>query len=77
MLVVDGAGRRLGYTGSGTVTEIPNSVWFGGADGRGWVLGPLQEPVSVQLTGRGEPHYVMLNGEQSGAVGGVINKAMC
>ena len=39
--VIDSLGRRLGFsTATGPLTEIPGSVWFGNADGIGWVSGP-------------------------------------
>ena len=36
--VVDGLGRRLGFSAAtGALTEIPGSVWFGNSDGIGWI----------------------------------------
>jgi pimeloyl-ACP methyl ester carboxylesterase len=73
--VVDGAGRRLGYSAAtGTLTEIPNSLWFGDTDGMGWVFGPVQEPVTLQLQGLGEPYYVRVNVEKEQRIGSVIDE---
>jgi hypothetical protein len=72
MFLVDGSGRRLGYSqGAGPVTEIPNSVWFGDADGIGWVLGTVQGPLTVELTGLGEDYTVQVSGEEVGMTGGM------
>jgi uncharacterized repeat protein (TIGR01451 family) len=63
--VVDGQGRRLGYSAAtGALTEIPNSVWFGDSDGIGWVFGDFDGTPTVQLSGLGEDHYVQLSGTQ-------------
>ncbi len=73
LLITDGNGDRLGFTSStGALTEIPNSVWFGNTDGRGWVFGSVQEPINLQLTGLGEDYYVMVSVEDSGKAGGVV-----
>ena len=53
------------------MNEIPDSVWFGGADGMGWVFGPLQQPVSVQLTGRGENYNIEAGVLQQDGIGEV------
>jgi len=75
--VVDGAGRRLGFSEStGPITEIPGSIWFGNADGMGWVFGPVQEPLGLQLTGRGEPYYVIVSVETDHGSGGVIDSGV-
>jgi Tol biopolymer transport system component len=72
--VVDGAGRRLGFSEStGPVTEIPGSLWFGNADGMGWVFGPVQQPLRLELTGRGEPYYVIVAVETEQGNGGVVD----
>jgi len=72
MFLVDGSGRRLGYSQStGPVTELPNSAWYGDADGLGWVFGALQEPLSVTLTGLGEDYYALVAGQQAGMAGGM------
>ena len=71
--VIDGQGRRLGYTtATGALAEIPGSVWFGNADGIGWALGPVEGPLSVSLTGLGEDYYVMLSEHSGAAAGGLI-----
>ena len=72
-ILTDGGGNRLGYSNStGPLTEIPNSIWFGNTDGRGWVFGSVQEPINLQLTGLGEDYYVMVTVEDSGKYGGVV-----
>lgn len=72
VFLTDGSGRRLGYSEStGPVTELPNSVWYGDADGLGWVFGALQEPLSVTMTGLGEYYYVQVAGQQVGMAGGM------
>ena len=72
LIITDGNGNRLGFTNStGSLTEIPNSIWFGNTDGRGWVFGSVQEPINLKLTGLGEDYYVMVSVEDSGKGGGV------
>jgi hypothetical protein len=72
MFLVDGSGWRLGYSiGTGPLTEIPNSVWYGGADGLGWVFDAMQGPLSVKMTSLGEGFYVQVSGEQVGMTGGM------
>ncbi|OGU70166.1 MAG: hypothetical protein A2V93_03795 [Ignavibacteria bacterium RBG_16_34_14] len=72
-IITDGSGNRLGYSNTtGALTEIPNSIWFGNTDGRGWVFGSVQEPINLQLTGLGEDYYVMVSVEDSGKGGGVV-----
>lgn len=62
-VLVDGAGRRLGWTlADGVLTEIPGSVWFGGADGIGWVFGPVRGPLSLALGGLGESYSIAVSG---------------
>ena len=71
--LIDGVGRRLGYSAeTGPVTEIPGSIWFGEADGAGWIFAPVQEPVSLQLNGIGENYYVMVNADEQDKQGGVV-----
>ncbi|GEM_PF-1497351 len=74
IVVTDGLGRRLGFIeSSGSLTEIPNSSWFGNADGIGYVFGDIVEPLSVTLTGLGENYYVMVSYEDSlNKEGGVV-----
>jgi hypothetical protein len=56
--VVDASGRRLGYSAAtGRLSEIPESFWYGGADGIGWVFGALAKPLTLQLTGVGGRYY--------------------
>jgi hypothetical protein len=72
--VVDGAGRRLGFSEStGPITEIPGSAWFGDADGMGLVFGAVQEPLRLELTGRGEDYYVIVSVETDHGNGGVVD----
>jgi hypothetical protein len=72
-VLTDGNGNRFGYTNtSGALTEIPNSIWFGNTDGRGWIFHSVQEPINLQLTGLGEDYYVMVSVEDSGKYGGVV-----
>jgi hypothetical protein len=57
--LVDGQGRRLGYTtATGAVTEIPNSYWLGDKDGFGFIEGLAQGSFTMQLTGVGGNYYV-------------------
>ena len=75
-VLVDGAGRRLGYTESGgAFTEIPGSRWIGGTDGFGFVLGPSTGPFSFVLTGLGGPHYAGASVFSGGGSGGVVDTA--
>jgi hypothetical protein len=72
--VVDGAGRRLGFSEStGPITEIPGSIWVGDSDGMGWVFGPVEGPLRLELTGRGEPYYVIVSVETEEGNGGVTD----
>jgi hypothetical protein len=57
--IVDGQGRRLGYTtATGAITEIPNSVWLGETDGIGFIPDLVEGPIQLQLTGLSEDYYV-------------------
>ena len=57
--LVDGQGRRLGYTSAtGAVTEIPNSYWLGEEDGVGFFTEPVEGPFQLELTGLGEDYFV-------------------
>jgi dipeptidyl aminopeptidase/acylaminoacyl peptidase len=73
--LVDGAGRRLGYSEStGGLSEIPNSIWFGNENGIGWIFGSVQQPLRLELTGRGESYYVMVSVQtNNGESGGLVN----
>ena len=72
--VVDGLGRRLGFSEStGPITEIPGSAWFGDADGMGLVFGRVQEPLRLELTGRGEDYYVIVSVETDHGNGGLVD----
>ncbi|MBK9607201.1 MAG: DUF3466 family protein [Betaproteobacteria bacterium] len=75
--VVDGLGRRLGFSAAtGPVTEIPGSVWFGNTDGIGWIFGPMVEPLRLELTGLGEPYYVMVSALTPTGNGGLIDQGV-
>ncbi len=61
--LVDGQGRRLGYsTATGVLTEIPGSVYFGERDGMGWIFEPLAAPLRLELTGVGADHFAEVSG---------------
>lgn len=74
-ILVDGQGRRLGYSqATGVLTEIPGSIWLGEADGFGYLAGTAVEPLHLELTGLGEDHYVMASVERFGRpAGGVVS----
>ncbi len=74
-ILVDGAGRRLGYSqATGVLTEIPGSIWFGGADGFGFIPGAFVEPLNLELTGLGEDYYVIAAVERFGKpAGGAVS----
>lgn len=74
-ILVDGAGRRLGYSqATGVLTEIPGSLWFGDADGFGLVAGAFVEPLHLELSGLGEDYYVMASAERIGKpAGGAVS----
>lgn len=70
--LVDGGGRRLGYTQqTGPVTEIPNSVWLGEEDGIGFFTDFVEGPFKLQLTGLGEKYYVSAELETEKGPGGL------
>ncbi|MEO5819230.1 MAG: HYR domain-containing protein [Vicinamibacteraceae bacterium] len=72
--VADAQGRRLGFTtATGPLTEIPGSVWFGNADGIGWVFGAVEGPLTLHLSGLGEDYYVNVSLMSPTAVGGVVD----
>lgn len=65
-LMVDGQGRRLGWTpDTGILTEIPSSVWFGEGDGIGFVFDEVSQPLHIEWVGLGENHLFQVAGEQS------------
>lgn len=70
--LVDGEGRRLGYTqATGAVTEIPNSVWLGEEDGIGFFTESVEGPFQLQLTGLGEEYFVSVSLETEAGLGGL------
>ena len=67
--IVDGRGRRLGYSeATGTVTEIPDSVWLGKKNGIGFISGLVEGPIQLQLTGTNENYYIKANIETADGV---------
>jgi hypothetical protein len=65
LLLVDGQGRRLGWTSdTGALAEMPNSVWYGEGDGFGVVYGEVPQPVRVELVGLGDDHTLQVVGKQ-------------
>ncbi len=75
--VVDGQGRRLGYSAlTGPITEIPGSIWFGNSDGMGWVFEPLVGPVELQLSGLGGSYYVLASVISPGGSSGLIDQGV-
>lgn len=72
--LVDAKGRRLGYSAAtGVVEEIPGSVWYGQADGVGWILGEFEGPLRVELSGLGGDYYVQVAAQQEGVIYGVTS----
>lgn len=70
--LVDGSGRRLGYTQqTGPITEIPNSVWLGEEDGIGLFTDSVEGPFQLQLTGLGEEYFVSVSLETAASPGGI------
>ncbi|MGD9905911.1 MAG: PKD domain-containing protein [Vicinamibacterales bacterium] len=70
--LVDGLGRRLGYTAAtGPLAEIPGSFWSGDADGMGWILGNLEPPLTLQLTGLGGDYMAQVTTLSSEGSGGI------
>jgi Putative Ig domain len=64
-LLVDGEGRRLGYGSStGSLTEIPNSIYLGQADGIGYIFGLVSGPLTLDLVGLGGEYSVRVSGQQ-------------
>ncbi len=56
--VVDGLGRRLGWTeATGVLTEIPGSIYRGEADGFGFVTGEVVQPLRFVTIGLGGEHF--------------------
>jgi hypothetical protein len=77
IIVQDGLGRRLGYTAeTGKLEEIPGSVWYGDAEGTGWLFGEVVPPLQVTLIGLGEPHYVHIAVNTPTAKGGWIGSGL-
>ena len=57
--LVDGQGRRLGYSqATGIVEEIPNSFWVGDTEGLGLIGGLVEGPIQLELTGLGEDYFI-------------------
>ena len=59
LFLIDGSGNRLGYSeATGAVTEIPDSLWLGDAEGIGYIPNTVEGPLSLELTGLGEDYFV-------------------
>ena len=70
--LVDGQGRRLGYTNAiGAVTEIPGSFWLGETDGIGFISDLVEGPLQLELTGLGEDYYVSVAMETEDGSAGI------
>lgn len=64
-VLVDANGSQLGYvTGSGAVTQIPNSIYLGDENGIGFIFGPVAMPVHLELTGLGSDYLAQVAGRQ-------------
>lgn len=71
--LVDGLGRRLGTSAAtGVLTEIPGSIWTGDEDGLGWVVGPLEGPLTLQLSGLGGDHYTAVTTQAEAGDDGLV-----
>ena len=69
--VRDGLGRRLGWTAAtGPLEEIPGSFFFGGENGLGWIVGSVVQPLTLEVSGQGGPHFVDVSVEAGGFTGG-------
>jgi hypothetical protein len=66
-ILTDADGNRLGYSQvTGVLTEIPNSFYLGGADGIGFIFGPVATPLKLDLNGLGEDYFVEVNDSEGG-----------
>jgi HYR domain len=75
--LIDAQGRRLGFSAAtGPLSEIPGSVWFGNAEGMGWIFGPVEEPVTVELSGLGQDYYVDATVLSPAGAAGVIDRGV-
>jgi hypothetical protein len=69
-VLVDAQGRRLGHTAAeGNLSEIPESVYVGDADGVGWIFGALGGKYTLRLTGLGTDYYVQVAAAGAGSGG--------
>lgn len=65
--IVDSQGRRLGWTAAtGPLAEIPGSVYWGGADGIGWIFGDIPTDLTLHLVGIEPDHLVTIVGATGG-----------
>lgn len=65
--VVDAQGRRLGWTAAtGPLAEIPGSIYWGGADGIGWIFGDIPADLTLHITGIEPDHLVSIVGAANG-----------
>ena len=71
-LLVDDQGKKLGYTAAGgPVTDIPNSLYLGGGNGVGFVIGDASKSFTLQLTGLGQTYSVGVWSQEGSNYGGV------
>jgi PKD repeat protein len=75
-VLVDAQGRRLGATPEGPVAEIPGSVYLGGPDGIGWIFGPIEAPLTLQLVSVGGDHIAAVSGFVGTTAFGVSSSGM-
>ncbi|HRQ73341.1 MAG TPA: hypothetical protein PLU35_09970 [Phycisphaerales bacterium] len=65
--IVDSQGRRLGWTAAtGPLAEIPGSIYWGGADGIGWIFGDIPADLTLHLIGIEPDHLVTIVGATGG-----------
>ncbi len=56
-----------GIRGTDDYAEVPGSVWFGDADGIGWIFGPASDnPLLLQLHGQGADYTVDVGRDRDG-----------
>ncbi len=66
--ITDANGKRFGFaTSTGVLEEIPGSIYFGGADGIGWIQEPVAGPLQLHLSGLGQDYAVRIEGSQGSA----------
>jgi hypothetical protein len=71
--LVDSQGRKTGYSAAtGAMTQIPGSIYLGGATGLAFIFGSTPGPITLQLTGQGKPYFVQVEDSQGKLLGGTI-----